>query len=139
MLRRALIVAAVIAAALPLCGCQAGTPSEGNATLLEQHGPGGDTAKAATWRFTAPGSWELRWSYSGCPDGLMWTDDLGATANPVHPLDRGGELDVFVELPTIIQYRASRSDSGVQRFDQGGSVRLRVASRCRWQVVAVAV
>jgi hypothetical protein len=64
---------------------------------------------------------------------------LGATANPVSALDRGGQLDVFVELPTIIQYRAGRSGSGVQRFDQGGSVRLRVAGRCRWQVAAVTV
>jgi len=124
-------VAAVIAAALLLGGCQAGT-------LLERQGNGSHTAKPATWTFTAPGSWELRWSYSGCP-GLVWPDDLGATANPVHVFDRGGELGVFVGLPTIIQYRAGRSGSGVQRFDQGGSVRLRVHSRCRWQVAAVAV
>jgi hypothetical protein len=78
----------------------------------------------------------LRWSYSGCPDGLAWIDDVGASANPVHAFDRGGQLTVFVELPTIIQYRAGRSGSGVQRFDQGGSVRLRVHSRCRWEVVA---
>jgi hypothetical protein len=147
MLRRSLIVAAVIAVALLLDGCQAETPQPETPqpetpqpeTLLERHGPGGDTAKPATWTFTAPGSWELRWSYSGCPDGLMWIDDVGETANPVHAFDRGGELDVFVRLPTVIQYQAGRSGSGVQPFDHGGSVRLGVDGHCRWQVVAVAV
>jgi hypothetical protein len=135
MLRRPLIVAAVIAAALLLGGCQAGWQV---GTLLERQGNGGYTAKPATWTFTAPGSWELRWSYSGCPD-LVWPDDMGATANPVHAFDSGGGLDVSVELPTVIQYQAGRSGSGVQRFDQGRSVRLRVHSHCRWQVAAVAV
>jgi hypothetical protein len=133
MLRKPLIVAGAIAAALLLAGCGQ------SATLLEQDG-GPMTSTAATWTFTAPGAWDLHWSYSDCPDSLVWVDDFGASANPIQMHDRGDAVAVFTQIPPLLQYQAGlRGAAGVEHFDQGGPVRLQVHSRCRWQLRAIAV
>jgi hypothetical protein len=124
-------VAAALAAVLLLAGCQPGT-------LLEQDG--GPMRRMATWTFTAPGAWDLHWSYSDCPDrlgrdGRSWRD-----GRPDPRARTGRRVAVIAVMPSLLQYRAGlRSAAGVKQFSQSGPVRLQVSSRCRWQVRAVAV